>query len=260
MYPHVLPETIQVRERDLSAVPEYVERRGQRSRFPAGRRCRGERIWPQRDESPSGGLSPAISISERYDVLMEIEQYMDAVQKEEGPDQTDSEDRSGSEEEEEEEEEGQNEEEKDQEGLEVDDDDRGRDSVRDDQQQLDDIRGRREEDLGVRESSSAQPTNDSRAVFATSEESSEPLPVEESTSPRSHSRTSSLEEHVASLSLSQQGPDLMTDRAATQASKAHARQQRKYHSKRGAQRIGRPKGSKAKQDTRVKLDRGGMWD
>ncbi|KAF8078556.1 RIO1 family-domain-containing protein [Lyophyllum atratum] len=42
--------------------------------------------------------------------------------------------------------------------------------------------------------------------------------------------------------------------------KSRASQQRKYHSKRGARRVGRPQGSKAKQDTRVKLDRGGMWD
>ncbi|KAG6914584.1 hypothetical protein DXG01_016440 [Tephrocybe rancida] len=42
--------------------------------------------------------------------------------------------------------------------------------------------------------------------------------------------------------------------------KSRAAQQRKYHSKRGARRAGWPQGSKAKQDTRVKLDRGGMWD
>ncbi|KAG6902908.1 hypothetical protein C0995_010078 [Termitomyces sp. Mi166 len=42
--------------------------------------------------------------------------------------------------------------------------------------------------------------------------------------------------------------------------KARAAQHRKHHSKRGVRRAGRPQGSKAKQDTRVKLDRGGMWD
>lgn len=36
-------------------------------------------------------------------------------------------------------------------------------------------------------------------------------------------------------------------------------QQRKYHSKRGTHRAGRPHGSKAKQDTRVKLDHSGVW-
>ncbi|KAJ3767003.1 RIO1 family-domain-containing protein [Lentinula raphanica] len=40
--------------------------------------------------------------------------------------------------------------------------------------------------------------------------------------------------------------------------KSRARQHRKYHSKRNTRRAGRPQGSKAKQDTRVKLDSG--WD
>ncbi|KAK0465126.1 RIO1 family-domain-containing protein [Desarmillaria tabescens] len=43
-------------------------------------------------------------------------------------------------------------------------------------------------------------------------------------------------------------------------SKSRAQQQRKYHSKRGARKAGRPQGSKAKQDTRVKMDRSGVWD
>lgn len=37
-------------------------------------------------------------------------------------------------------------------------------------------------------------------------------------------------------------------------------QQRKYHSKRSTRQAGRSRGSKAKQDTRVKLDTGGVWD
>ncbi|KAK0208310.1 RIO1 family-domain-containing protein [Desarmillaria ectypa] len=43
-------------------------------------------------------------------------------------------------------------------------------------------------------------------------------------------------------------------------SKSRAQQQRKYHSKRAARKAGRPQGSKAKQDTRVKMDRSGVWD
>ncbi|SJL05712.1 related to Serine/threonine-protein kinase rio2 [Armillaria ostoyae] len=43
-------------------------------------------------------------------------------------------------------------------------------------------------------------------------------------------------------------------------SKSRAQQQRKYHSKRGARKAGRPQGSKAKQDTRVKMDGSGVWD
>ena len=49
------------------------------------------------------------------------------------------------------------------------------------------------------------------------------------------------------------------ERVATDLAKRH-RQQKKYHTKRGGQRVGRPQGSKAKQDQRVKLDRGGIWD
>ncbi|KZV71290.1 hypothetical protein PENSPDRAFT_563525, partial [Peniophora sp. CONT] len=49
-------------------------------------------------------------------------------------------------------------------------------------------------------------------------------------------------------------------RAVSDASRTYARQQRKYHTKRSAQQAGRAKGSKAKQDTRVKLDRSSGWD
>ncbi len=50
------------------------------------------------------------------------------------------------------------------------------------------------------------------------------------------------------------------DKAAIDAYKQRAREKQKYHSRRGAERIGRAKGSKAKQDNRVKLDKGGLWD
>ncbi|KAI0313739.1 hypothetical protein OF83DRAFT_1043231, partial [Amylostereum chailletii] len=52
----------------------------------------------------------------------------------------------------------------------------------------------------------------------------------------------------------------LREKAAMEASKTRSRQQRKYHSKRSAQRVGRAKGSKAKQDTRVKVDASGIWD
>lgn len=50
------------------------------------------------------------------------------------------------------------------------------------------------------------------------------------------------------------------DIVTSDLSKSRAQQQRKYHSKRGARRAGRPQGSKAKQDTRVKVDSSGFWD
>ena len=50
------------------------------------------------------------------------------------------------------------------------------------------------------------------------------------------------------------------ERAAIEAYKGRAREKRKYHSRRGAERIGRAKGSKAKQDNRVTVDKSGLWD
>ncbi|KAH7931056.1 RIO1-domain-containing protein [Leucogyrophana mollusca] len=65
----------------------------------------------------------------------------------------------------------------------------------------------------------------------------------------------SLAKMTASLSLHSN----IRDKVSTDLAK-RARQQRKYHTKRGAQRAGRPQGSKAKQDTRVKLDKSGVWE
>jgi len=76
---------------------------------------------------------------------------------------------------------------------------------------------------------------------------------------------SSLANHTATLSLSDprressSAPKDITERVYSEVSKQRAKQQRKYHSKKGAQRVGRPKGSKAKMDGRLKLDTGG-WD
>jgi RIO kinase 2 len=52
----------------------------------------------------------------------------------------------------------------------------------------------------------------------------------------------------------------MRDKAATEVHKRRAREKQKYHSRRGTERIGRAKGSKAKQDNRVLLDKGGLWE
>ncbi|TFY70370.1 hypothetical protein EVG20_g2644 [Dentipellis fragilis] len=53
---------------------------------------------------------------------------------------------------------------------------------------------------------------------------------------RTGSPSESLEEHVASLSI-RQGPGSIRERAAVDVGKERARQKRKYHSKRGAQNI-----------------------
>ena len=79
-------------------------------------------------------------------------------------------------------------------------------------------------------------------------------PQSRSTSP------SSLAKMTAALSLSSSKHSGIKDIVSSDLTKQRARQQQKYHSKRGAQRIGRPKGSKAKQDNRVKMDKSGFWE
>jgi RIO kinase 2 len=75
--------------------------------------------------------------------------------------------------------------------------------------------------------------------------------------PRSRSPSpDTLAKMAASLSLQSAA---MRERVASDLSR-RSRQQKKYHTKRGAQRAGRPQGSKAKQDTRVKLDKSGIWE
>jgi RIO kinase 2 len=71
---------------------------------------------------------------------------------------------------------------------------------------------------------------------------------------------SSLAKMTAALSLSSSHHPGIKDIVSSDLTKQRARQQQKYHSKRGAQRIGRPKGSKAKQDDRVKVDKSGFWE
>ncbi|RPD64931.1 RIO1-domain-containing protein [Lentinus tigrinus ALCF2SS1-6] len=81
---------------------------------------------------------------------------------------------------------------------------------------------------------------------------------------RSPSPSTSLADRTAAMSVKSQRPAAsgskdISEKVQTEVAKQRARQQRKYHSKKGAQRTGgRPKGSKRKQDTRVKMDSG--WD
>lgn len=55
-------------------------------------------------------------------------------------------------------------------------------------------------------------------------------------------------------------PASIQERVASEVVRQRARQAGKYHAKRGARKAGRPKGSKAKQDTRVRMDRSGVWE
>ncbi|KAI5124599.1 hypothetical protein M0805_004210 [Coniferiporia weirii] len=50
------------------------------------------------------------------------------------------------------------------------------------------------------------------------------------------------------------------ERVVSDINRQHAKQMSKHHSKRGARMVGRPKGSKAKQDWRVKVDQGDGWE
>ena len=57
------------------------------------------------------------------------------------------------------------------------------------------------------------------------------------------------------------GAKEIAEKVQTEVAKQRAREQRKYHAKKGAQRTeGRPRGSKRKQDTRIRADGGGVWD
>ena len=114
------------------------------------------------------------------------------------------------------------------------------------------------------EGSVLSPISRSRPLSRSPPASRHHSPAATSSRSHSHSRSrsqspSSLIERTAALSVSTH--DTVRERAATEAAKLRAKQHRKYHSKRGAQRIGgRQKGSKAKMDTRVKPDKGGFWD
>lgn len=70
----------------------------------------------------------------------------------------------------------------------------------------------------------------------------------------------SRKEESSRLSVKGSKEQEIRDKAANEGYKQRAREKQKHHSRRGAERIGRAKGSKAKQDNRVKLDKGGLWD
>ncbi|KAM5533108.1 hypothetical protein V8D89_013251 [Ganoderma adspersum] len=83
----------------------------------------------------------------------------------------------------------------------------------------------------------------------------------------SRSPSRSVADGTAAMSLdpsqtpSTSGAREISDKVQIEVAKRHARQQRKYHSKKGAQsKGGRPRGSKRKQDTRIKVDGGSFWD
>lgn len=81
----------------------------------------------------------------------------------------------------------------------------------------------------------------------------------------SHSDASSLANAAAELSLTDTAhrpttkSNDISEKALADVTKQRARQHRKYHAKKGARTAGRPKGSKAKSDGRIRVDSGGFW-
>ena len=73
--------------------------------------------------------------------------------------------------------------------------------------------------------------------------------------PRSRSVSpSTLEKMLTALDLND-----VKNKVASEMSKSIAKERRKYHSKRSTRKAGRPQGSKAKQDVRVKADCHAGW-
>ncbi|OCH95790.1 RIO1-domain-containing protein [Obba rivulosa] len=116
--------------------------------------------------------------------------------------------------------------------------------------------------------SDAEDNNNNDALSAASSQSrplSRSPPVCQRSLPHSRSPSpSDLVDGTAKLSLSNTPRHMIkskeiSERVLSEVTKNRQRQQRKYHSKKGAQLGGRPKGSKAKQDARLKVDTGG-WD
>jgi len=70
---------------------------------------------------------------------------------------------------------------------------------------------------------------------------------------------SSLAKMTAALNLTS-GRHGIKDIVGSELTKQRARQREKYHSKGGVRRIGRARGSKGKEDNRVKVDKRGIWE
>lgn len=100
---------------------------------------------------------------------------------------------------------------------------------------------------------------DSEEDLPSSTSRSRPLSRSPPASRHTSRSPSTLAARTAALSISNQSG--IKEKVASEVSKHRAHQQRKFHSKRGAQKVGgRQKGSKAKMDTRVKPDHSGFWD
>jgi len=168
-----------------------------------------------------------------------LEEYMDAVKEDEPQDDSDTDEE---EEEEESEAEAEEEEEEAEDATDGDDEEQKVDS--------DDKAEAAHEETVHTEADVQEDADRSPVVSRPSSRLSRSPPKSRSPSP------SSLAKMTASLSLGSV-PTVHGKVKSDLAKKA--RQQKKYHSKRSVQRAGRPQGSKAKQDSRVKLDKSEIW-
>ncbi|KAF8523090.1 RIO1 family-domain-containing protein [Hysterangium stoloniferum] len=174
-----------------------------------------------------------------------LEDYMDAVKADEGEDS----DLPSSGEEDKEEEEEEDEEEEDE-----DEDEDEQDEEEDD-------------DEGVSEAAIGQSKPDPRNLkdhfAAPFEDTGSALEDDASSAPSSLPEFDvETKEHGTKSQKSRKAnipSEPVRDKVVTDLTKERARQKSKYNSKRSTQRVGRPKGSKAKQDTRVKPDKDGVW-
>jgi RIO kinase 2 len=116
-----------------------------------------------------------------------------------------------------------------------------------------------EEEMGREDEESGDGSAQSQRAQeqTTAREKAESPPREPPRSGSSSPTTSQLENR---LSVNASKEKEIRKKAAIDAFKGRAREKQKYHSRRGAARIGRAKGSKAKQDNRVKVDKSGLWD
>jgi len=148
---------------------------------------------------------------------------------------------------------------------------RGEESSSDDEQPEAELRHAIEEGSGAEK---AQPQSDDSSVsIRDSRRHSAAGDSEPELSPPSQSRPlsrsppqsrspspESVAKMMESLSISTRQRSGIKDTLSSELIKQRSRQQHKYHSKRAAQRMGRPKGSKAKQNLKVKLDKSGVWE
>ncbi|KAJ8469439.1 hypothetical protein ONZ45_g16884 [Pleurotus djamor] len=183
--------------------------------------------------------------------MQALEEYMDAVKDVEGEDEDEEVD------EEEEEEEEEDEEDDDDENLkeeEENDKTREAEKVDDPQENIPEKPNDHELESSPIPDPATPPAQDSSlpTPFSPLRSLSRSPPRSRSLSPTSMDK---LAEATAALEISNVKNIVSSDLA-----KSRARQQRKFHSKRSARQAGRPQGSKAKQDTRVKLDHKGGWD